>query len=437
MRTHRAHTEGSTRTNGRLDAGARLARAVLVTLLGGSLASCSSLLDVEPDPTTVDGGSVIGLKEALVGATAEFYQSFDSFIVWGGLLNDEFASSGTAPGIHAWDRRDVPADHGGGAARTNAIGGGNYVLLQRAVAVSDIGQDRVVAGDFEEIAAEGTDSEEFAQFSVFTGFAKASIGALWCTTAFAGTGPELSTEDAYRRAEEEFTMALGAANATDETRQAALVGRVRMRLFLGDMTGALADAQQVDPDFEAFARYSTNSFEQRNRVHFRTWDFANWTVGPAFRDLTIDDTGMPDPRVDLALNPVPAFEPSQDLYAPIKATTATTSLRYASGDEAQYSIAEIELGQNAVDIINAVRARHGITVVWAPSTSDPNEIRDKVLDERKRTLFLEGTRQGDLRRYITQYGLDMFPTSTPQGFPMGTQTCLPLPEIEKNNNADL
>jgi len=68
---------------------------------------------------------------------------------------------------------------------------------------------------------------------------------------------------------------------------------------------------------------------------------------------------------------------------------------------------------------------------------DANEILLKVIDERKRTLFLEGVRQGDLRRYVDQYGLDFFPTSTPQGFPMGTQTCIPLPEVERNNNPDL
>lgn len=420
----------------RLDS-ARSGWAAITLALAVCLAGCDGLLDVDPDPQTVDGSSVVSLREALVGAQAEFFQSFDSFIVWSGLLNDEFAASGTAPGIHAWDRRDVPEDHGGGAGRGNSIGGGNFVLLQRSVAVSDIGQERVIAGEFAEIVDEGTNAAEFAQFSTLTGFSKTFIGDLWCTTAFGGTGPLLTSADVYQRAEAEFTAAIDAANATTEVRQAALVGRARVRLILGNDAGALADAQQVDPDFEVFALYSTNSFEQRNRVHFRTWDFANWSVGPDFRNLTIDDTGIPDPRVDLAFNPVPAFEPSQDLYAPWKVSTPTTPLRYASGDEAQYVIAEIMGGQTAVDIINQVRTRHGISQVWVPTGNDPNEIRDKVIDERKRTLFLEGVRQGDVRRYIEKYGLDFFPTSTPQGFPMGNQTCLPLPEIERNNNPDI
>ena len=415
---------------------ARAGKGLLALGLALCLTSCSDLLDVDPDPQTVDGGSIVTLREALVGAQADFFQSFDSFIVWAGLFNDEFASSGTAPGIHAWDRRDVPEDHGGGSARTNSIGGGNFVLMQRSVADSDIGQDRVIAGEFEEIVDEGTNAAEFAQFSTLTGFSKTFIGDLWCTTAFAGTGPLLTSADVYQLAEAEFTAAIDAANADPDVRQAALVGRARVRLILGKDGEALSDAQQVAPDFEVFTLYSTNSFEQRNRVHFRTWDFANWTVGPDFRDLTIDATGIPDPRVDLALNPVPAFEPSQDLYAPRKVSTPTTPLRYASGDEAQYVIAEITGGAAAVTIINQIRARHGITEVWAPA-GGANEIRDKVIDERKRTLFLDGVRQGDVRRYIDKYGLDFFPTSTPQGFPMGNQTCLPLPEIERNNNPDI
>lgn len=405
---------------------------------GIAAAGCTDLLDVGSDPQVVDADSPVSLSAALVGATADLFQSYDSFIVWSGLFNDEFVNSGTAPGIQSWDRRDLgPDGAGGGTGRGSSIGGGNYGLLQRAVAISDIQQQRIEEGGFEQIADQGTNAAEYALFSAFTAYAKTWIGDLWCSAAFGGVGPELTTADVYRIAEEEFTAAIQAANAEPEIRQLALVGRSRVRLNLGDDAGALADAQQVDPDFEFLANYSTASFEQRNRIHFRIWDFGNWSVGPDFRDLTIDDTGIPDPRVELVLNPRPAFEPSQDLYAPLKVPSASTSLRIASGDEARYTIAEIQGGQVAVDIINDIRARRGIAVQWTPSGAGPNEIRDKVIDERKRSLFLEGVRMGDLRRYLDRYGLDFYPTSTPQGFPMGDQTCIPLPEVERNNNPDL
>lgn len=437
-RNEKLNAKGATMDTSKTRFGVRARLAACAVAVGVATAGCTNLLDVGSDPQVVDADSPVSLSAAMVGATADLFQSYDSFIVWSGLFNDEFVNSGTAPGIQSWDRRDLGEDGaGGGTGRGSSIGGGNYGLLQRAVAISDIQQQRIEEGGFEQIADQGTDAAEYARFSAFTAYAKTWIADLWCSTAFGGVGPELTTEDVYRIAEEEFTAAIQAANAEPEIRELALVGRARVRLNLGDDQGALADAQQVDPDFEFLANYSTASFEQRNRIHFRIWDFGNWSVGPAFRDLTIDDTGIPDPRVELVLNPRPAFEPSQDLYAPLKVPSASTSLRIASGDEARYMIAEIQGGQVAVDIINDIRARRGIATQWTPSGGGANEIRDKVIDERKRSLFLEGVRMGDLRRYLDRYGLDFYPTSTPQGFPMGNQTCIPLPEVERNNNPEL
>lgn len=411
--------------------------AAVLTLTAAFLLACDNPLDVTSDPNTIDASEQIGLQEAINGATVDLYFAYDEKISWGGLFGDEFVNSGTAPAIQRFDQRMVPTDHGEGAGRGRGLGGGNYIPLQRAVRNAAVLRQRIQDGDFEEIPSGGEDSAEFARLSTFEGFAKTWLADLYCTLAFDGTGPEASSSEAYAQAEQAFSDALSAADIEDDIRQAALVGRARIRLIQGDDSGARSDAQQVDPEFEFFARYSTNSFEQRNRIQVHVWDVSNWSVAPAFRGLTIDDTGEPDPRVDLADNPVPAFEPSQELFAPNKVSSPSAPLRIASGDEAQYIIAEIDGGVAAVDIINEVRARHGISEEWEPSGNDPNEIRDKLIDERRRTLFLDGVRMGDLRRYLDKFSLDFFPTSTPQGFPMGDQTCWPLPDIERDNNPDL
>lgn len=414
----------------------------LPTLLTGILlvtVGCGEIFSVETegDPNEIGADEEFTLEQTLVGATAKLFQAYDLKIVWAGLLGDEFVSSGTAPGIQEWDRRAVDSDCCGGVNRTAAIGSPSYVPMQQASKLADIAQERMTAGEFSTLPSPVEDTPEFARVSVYEGFAKIWLADLFCSLAFDGTGPELSTQEVYGLAEDEFTKAIQAADAQTPIRQAALVGRARARLYQGQDQGALSDAQAVDPGFEFFAEYSTNSFSEENMVHFRTWEFGNWSVAPVYRDLTIDDTGSPDPRVELALDPRPAFEPSQPLYAPVKAETRSSPIRIASGDEAQYVIAEIEGGQTAVDIINEVRARNGITTEWQPAGGDPNEIRDKVIDERRRTLFLEGVRFGDLRRYIDKFGLDFFPTTTPQGFPVEDQTCIPLPDIERNNNPDL
>jgi len=152
-----------------------------------------------------------------------------------------------------------------------------------------------------------------------------------------------------------------------------------------------------------------------------------------FRGLTVDDTDEPDPRVRVS-EPLPAFSAAATLFAPLDISSPSSPLTVTSGDEAQYVIAEIVGGDEAVEIINDVRARHGIETEWQPTGSGPNEIRDKVIDERRRTLFLKGIRTYDLRRYIDKFGLDFFQKTSPQGFRMGDQTCAPLPDVERNNN---
>ncbi len=97
-------------------------------------------------------------------------------------------------------------------------------------------------------------------------------------------------------------------------------------------------------------------------------------------------------------------------------------------------VAEAQGGATARDIINQVRAAQGIVEVFdAAGTASDTEIRDKLIDERSRELFMEGQRMGDLRRYLSGFGLDMFPT----GPLFGTQTCMPLPDLERDNNPGL
>lgn len=399
-------------------------------LLAASFLGCDSLLDVQSNPQLVDASRPINIEEAIVGATVDLMYAYDETISFGGLFGDVFVNSGTAPAIRLFEQRLVPPDHGGGDGRGASLGGGFYVPLQRANTVAALHQERILAGGFEGVTE---DSPEFARFAVYAGFAKLWLADLYCTIALGGVGPGYTSAEVYQLAAEDFTRALGTAGIDDEMRQAALVGRARVRLILGDDAAAAADAEQVDPEFEFLFHYSANTYQQRNRVHVHTFDVANWSIAPVFRNLTIDGTGIPDPRVEL-FGPFPGNEPSQPVYAPMKVGTPSSPLRVATGDEARYIIAEVSGGQVAVDIINEVRERYGIAQRWLPQGGDPNEIRDKLIDERRRTLFIDGVRLGDLRRYIEKYGLDFFPTSAPQGFQMGDQTCMPLPDIERDTN---
>lgn len=410
---------------------------VMLCLVG--LLGCEDLLEVESDPELVDATKETTLQETMVGAAVDLYRAVDEKVSYAGLFGDEFVSASTGPQHRQVDARQVTSTDqsgAGGDSRGRHLGGGFYIPLQRLVAVTELAQERILTGEFEELPDGSPNTAEYARLAFYKGLAKLYLADLYCTVALLGSGPELTTAEVYAQAESDLTEAIQASEVEADVREAARVLRARVRLIMGDDAGALADAQGVDPEFEYFVDYSSATFAQRNRISVHTLDVSDWSVAPRFRDLTIDDTGIPDPRTEL-VGPFDAFDPSQAGYGPVKNQAPGSPIRIASGDEARYIIAELQGGQAAVDIINEVRARHGIDEEWAPDGGDPDEIRDKLIDERFRTLFLEGVHLGDLRRYIDKYGLNLFPTSTPQGEPVGDQTCLPLPAIERENNPDL
>lgn len=118
--------------------------------------------------------------------------------------------------------------------------------------------------------------------------------------------------------------------------------------------------------------------------------------------------------------------PDQDTPIPIA--------RYA---EAQLIIAEIEGGQTAVDVINALHAAAGLPA-YDPATDGP--ILDHVIQERERELFLESHHLYDIIRFnkslVPAAGTAYQETGAKGGF-YGSVACLPLPLVERNNNPNI
>lgn len=402
----------------------------LCLLLAALASGCNlELLGTEDNPQTIDAEDVGGpsaFNARFIGARSDFSAGFDDAVVYGGLFTDELTWGGSFVARQEIDLRNVPSSN-------DIMASEPYTSLQTAAKTSGELVEEIAAGNFESQVPNPSESDELAQMALFAGYSRLYLADLFCTLAFDGTGPEVSSEDVWQTAAEQFGTAIGASNASADVRSAALVGRARARLMLGDEGGALQDAQAVPEGFEFFVNYSGASDREENDVNDLTWVQERLSVSPEFRNLTIDDTDTPDTRVALFATGSTGFSGGVLQFNPLKHQSRTSPIRLASWEEAQFIIAEIEGGEAARQIIDDLRERRGLPKWEEGATATDEEIRDKVIEEKARALFSEGQRMGDLRRYADRFGLDLFPELPASG----DQTCMPLPDLERDNNPDI
>lgn len=406
------------------------ARPLVALIVLGIATGCEGLLEVADNPDTASGDAAEGpgaYNARLIGSQSDFAVAFGDAVDWGGLFTDELIWGGPTQDRNDADRRDVPSDN-------IFVGNELWTPLQIAAkSAKDLAED-IAAGNFPDQVPEASESEPFARISLLAGYTRTLLADLFCTTAFDATGPELMADETYARAEAFFTAAIEASQASSATREAALVGRARVRLQMGDLDGALGDATSVSEEFEFLVEYSGASNREENQLFNSTWGSRLFSVASDFRDLTIDDTDTPDPRVGVFDTGGLSFNGGVRQFNPLKYNTRSAPIRLASWFEAQYIVAEVVGGAQARDIINDVRSRLGIDHSFDPSgTATETEILEKLLDERARTTFLEGQRMPDLRRFRERHGIDRYPT----GADSGDQVCMPLPDIERANNPEI
>jgi hypothetical protein len=257
---------------------------------------------------------------------------------------------------------------------------------------------------------------------------------------FDGTGVVVSRQEAMAVAETRFTSALTHAQdalagpRADEAQailDLARVGRARARLNLGNTTDALTDAQAVSPGFVYYATYDASPARRINM--FLRLD-NGFLIHPRDRDLNID--GVPDPRIPIANIGQHPSTGIGDWLVQRKYTDNGAEIPFASWREAQLMIAEIELGQTAVDIINDLRATVEDLDHVPPgpynlpqfASADDLEILEVLLEERRRELFMQGVKMGDDQRSgkFTEWDTGFSPVNAP----IGNLTCLPVPERE-------
>jgi starch-binding outer membrane protein, SusD/RagB family len=198
--------------------------------------------------------------------------------------------------------------------------------------------------------------------------------------------------------------------------------------------GAAADAALVPQDFVYNATADANSGVRNNRIFAQNNAGRAVTVAPAYRDMTVG--GNPDPRVEVTAS-TPVLMPDQvnEFYVQLKYDGLTASTPIATGVEAALIRAEALGAGTGVGIINTLRARPGIALP-ALTPAEEADFAGTVAEERRRELWLQGTRWFDMNRL----NLPQEPAAGvayPKGGAYGNQRCWPLPDVERLANPNL
>ena len=410
--------------------GKALSAAFMVALLGG----CDGILDVSLPGQTEIGelANPRGAQLLVVSAQGDFECAYNRYVRQSGLISGELLGSLRAITDIPYMERNVLPIHTGFGESNCASGASLYTPLAIARFAADDATARV-----EEFSAAELPNREalLARAALFAGYSYAVLGEGFCEAAFDG-GPALTPQQIFELAENRFTKAIEAASVSGQSDllNAARVGRARVRLPLGNAAGAAQDASQVPPGFTFYVTRSNAEGRRQNQVYMDNYRSETVTVGTKY--WNVEWEGVPDPRVAVEdMDRVTGGDNQTRLVRQLKYTAPEAPIRLASYTEAQLIRAEVEGGQVAVGIINALHAAVGLP----PFVSDdPEEIRQQVIEQRRRELFLEGHRMGDLRRF------GGFAEWAEHGQPhpyanltFGSTSCFPLPDVERANNPNI
>jgi len=405
---------------------------------------CDSLLEVDlPGQMEEAGLNDPGLAETLVlGAQADFECGL-AYFTWGTAVHtDELDTVSNWRNINIWGARLVDQRGFGGTPHNcnpgNASVVSTWLPLQTARFMANGAVERIDGFPVEEVDQDVNYLKGWAR--AYAGYSVLLLSEAFCSVTF-DVGPEMTREQGFEKANDIFSEALQLLQGVDtpqaeSLRYMALVGRARANLNLGNAGQVEADASLVPKNFVRYSTHSTTSSRRWNMVHRTANVERDLGVSERFRNLEVD--GVPDPRVPHADRDGVGSDGFSPYWPQLKYTSNSDDIPFASGREALLMLAEVRGGQEAVNIINELRADHGLPEF---SSDDDLEIMAQVMDERRRELWLQATRIGDLLRFddavLDALDLNWEAGSNNKGEAFGPNTCIPLMDAEIQNNPNL
>jgi starch-binding outer membrane protein, SusD/RagB family len=425
---------------------ARSALAVPALLWVVACQDLTTLAQSNPGQLAASDVYVPGNAQLLVnGAAEDFYCAYNRYVVGSGLFTDELSVAISNSSNFDYDRRTLTssASYGTGTCGTNQQPP-IYTTLSTARATADTALAKLRGWTDAQMQPGVNRTRLIGQAATYAGYSLVLLGEGMCSAAI-NAGPELTPAQLFAEAKLRFDAAIQAATTANDTATSngtanlATLGRARALLDLGNSAAAATDAAKIPAPFLATTQGDAINARRQNYSFFSINQSSYSTVDPSFRSLTID--GAPDPRVAVTDANRNGTTSGTRIFTPNKFPAFGTVMPIARYAEAQLIVAEArvaasDLAGAATAINNARNTRAGMPQ-YSEAGQTAAQVLAQIAEERRRELFLEGHRLGDIRRLkltMLPAAGDVFPGG---GGNYGTQTCFPLPDVERINNPNI
>jgi len=408
---------------------------------------CRDLTSLQQsNPGALDANGVFIPANAVLltnGVIADFECAFSRYVIGSGLFVDELSDAIANPSNYDYDARRVTTNGPYGTVTCTSTSNqqpGIYTTLSTARASGDTVAAKLRGWTDAEVPTGVSRAKLIGQAAAYTGYSIVLLGESMCSAAI-NVGPELTPAQLFAEAKIRFDSAVVSATAANDatTLNMALLGRARTLLDLGNAAAAGVDAAKIPSNF--VLNMSTDGVNvRRENFSFIAINQNSWaTVDASFRGLTIN--GAADPRVAVTNSGRAGTAAGTQVWTPDKYPALASAMPIARYAEAQLIVAEAKLAANdlpgAIAAINIVRASRPGVPAYDGTGQTAAQIKAQIIEDRRRELFLEGHRLGDLRRYNLPFTPTAGTAYTTGGGVYGTQTCLPLPDVERVNNPNI
>lgn len=430
--------------NGRATRRGRIRRVAILALLSSAAAACGDIFSLKQEnPGQLSTETLYVPANALLltnGAIADFECAFARYVVGSGLLADELITAIAQTINYDYERRTLQPNSTAGT-NTCASGTqhpGTYVPLSTARASADTALARMEVWTDAEVANR---TRLIGQLAAYAGYSILLLGEGQCSAAI-NVGPEMTPAELFAEAKLRFDKAVAAATTAGDatTLNFARIGRARTLQNLGQLAAAETDAAAVTPStFVVSTSADLVNTRRQNVVFLHTAQNFHSSVDPTFRDVMLG--AALDPRVATTNTTRAGTAPGVIIWTANKYPSLSTPIPIAKYAEAQLIVAEARVAANDIPgaqtaINNARNTRAGMPQFDATGMT-PAQVQAQIIEERRRELFLEGHRLGDIRRYSLPLNPAPNTPYTTGGGNYGTQQCFPLPDVERINNPNI